>query len=98
MALVICVADGVYMAEGVHGGGHAWQGCVWQGGMCGRGVCMAGGEHGRGHVWQGVCGRGTCMVGRGCVQTVFTYFIRMPQQGALAGPISCEITPFVTHN
>ena len=56
----------------MHGGGHVWHvawGCVWQGGMHGRGVhewqgmsqgacvagevCMAG----------GMCGRGACVVG-----------------------------------
>ena len=53
-------------------------GCVWLGGMHGRGACVAdmhgkgGGMHGRGHSCRGACmvggmhGRGTCMAG-GCV-------------------------------
>ena len=46
---------------------HAGQGCVWQGGMRGRGM------HGRGHAWWGVCmvgvhgtehaWRGACVAG-----------------------------------
>ena len=27
--------------RGARGGGHAWQGCAWQGDMCGRGACVA---------------------------------------------------------
>ena len=42
-----CIAGGVCMAGGMHGGGHVWQG-----------ACMAGGAwqgvHGGGHAWQGV--------------------------------------------
>ena len=65
------VWQGVCMAEGMHGRGHAWQGhgaCMagghaWQGGMHGRGACV-GGVHGRGvcvagkHVWQGCAWQG----------------------------------------
>ena len=65
----------------MHSGGHAWQGCVWQGvcmagGMCGRGAYMAGGHAWwRGHVWQGACmvggmhssGRGACVAGGVCM-------------------------------
>ena len=34
------------------GGGHAWLGCAWSGGMHDRGACMAGGTHDRGRAWQ----------------------------------------------
>ena len=49
---------------GMHGGGHAWQGGVHEGGIHGRG----GGVHGRGVCMAGgMCGGG-CMHGRGaCV-------------------------------
>ena len=36
--------QGACMTGGVHGGGHAWQGCVHGGGGC-----MAGGVHGGGY-------------------------------------------------
>ena len=45
----------------MHGRGHAWWVCVWQGGMHGgglhsQGACMAGGmQGGRAGVWQGAC-------------------------------------------
>ena len=39
-------------------GGHALQGGVHGGGMCGRGMCMAGGIHDG-----GVHGRGACVAG-----------------------------------
>ena len=58
-----------YRCLSVHRG-HAWQGacvagCVWWGGMHGRGACVAGGMCGvcmaGGHAWQGgVCGRHAC--------------------------------------
>ena len=59
-----CAWQGVCMAGGLRGGGHAWQGVhggghAWQGGVCGRGACVAGGVHGRG----GMHVRGACMAG-----------------------------------
>ena len=53
---------GACMAGGMHGRGHAWQGCAWQG----RVACMAGGMHGVRHAWQGACMAGGMCGGR-CV-------------------------------
>ena len=56
-----CMAVGHEWQWGMHGRGHAWQGCVGgacvAGGVHGRGTCMAGVcmVGGGGHVWQGVC-------------------------------------------
>ena len=49
-----------YVAGGMHGRGHTWQGGMHGGGMQG-GMC--GGVHGRGHVWQGQVWKGVCMAG-----------------------------------
>ena len=40
------------MMGGMHGGGHAWQGCVCDRGACMAGGCMVGGLCGRGRAWQ----------------------------------------------
>ena len=46
--------QGVCVAGGVRGGGHAWQGCVCGGGM-----------HGRGHAWCGACMTGKTAIAAG---------------------------------
>ena len=53
-ASVILFTGGAYVAGGMRGGGHAWQGvCVAKGGHAWWWVCMVEGVHGRGrHVWQ----------------------------------------------
>ena len=53
----------------VHGGGmggvrHGGGGCVWQGGMYGRGGAWQGGRAWQGHAWQGgMHSMGLCMAG-----------------------------------
>ena len=51
--VLVCVARGVCVAGGVHGGGHVWWGACMVGGMHGGGVVLGGGMCGRGggHVW-----------------------------------------------
>ena len=52
--------EGVHGMGGMHGGGHAWQGCVhgrghaWSGGMHGMGACVTRGSScmAGGCVWQ----------------------------------------------
>ena len=49
---VVARWHGAFVAGGMHGGGHAWQGGIWWWGVCGGsgGVCVAGAR-----AWQGVC-------------------------------------------
>ena len=50
--------------EGMHCGGHVWQGGMHGMGHAWQGACMARGMHGRGHAWQGgMYGRGVCVAG-----------------------------------
>ena len=67
-----CITRGLCMAgvhaqqRGIHGGGHAWQGCDWWGWCVARGCVWLGGMgglHGR-----GPCVAGACMVGEHALQ------------------------------
>ena len=56
----VCMAGG-----GVHGRGHAWWGCAWQGEACMALGMHDGGVYSRGHAWQvgHVQQGGACMAG-----------------------------------